>query len=132
MRRGAGPSRAGASAPASTIPKPPTSSAAVKAQTEENVGVDVAIECVGNENALNTCVEAVRRRGVVVQAGLHVGKASTDPMLWALKDITIEATWCYPITMWPRIIGLVESGKLPISKIIDGRIRAEDVVVEGL
>jgi (R,R)-butanediol dehydrogenase/meso-butanediol dehydrogenase/diacetyl reductase len=103
----------------------------VKAQTEENVGVDVAIECVGKEDALNTCVEAVRRRGVVVQAGLHVGKASTDPMLWALKDITIEATWCYPITMWPRIIGLVESGKLPISKIIDGRIQAEDVVSKG-
>ncbi|MET4231524.1 (R,R)-butanediol dehydrogenase/meso-butanediol dehydrogenase/diacetyl reductase [Bradyrhizobium sp. LA6.10] len=105
--------------------------ARVKEHTEENVGVDVAIECVGNESALNTCVEAVRRRGVVVQAGLHVGKASTDPMLWALKDITIEATWCYPITMWPRIIGLVESGKLPISKIIDGRIRAEDVVAKG-
>jgi (R,R)-butanediol dehydrogenase/meso-butanediol dehydrogenase/diacetyl reductase len=105
--------------------------AGVKAQTEENVGVDVAIECVGKEDALNTCVEAVRRRGVVVQAGLHVGKASTDPMLWALKDITIEATWCYPITMWPRIIGLVESGKLPISKIIDGRIQAEDVVSKG-
>jgi (R,R)-butanediol dehydrogenase/meso-butanediol dehydrogenase/diacetyl reductase len=105
--------------------------ALVKEQTEENVGVDIAIECVGNENALNTCVEAVRRRGTVVQAGLHVGKASTDPMLWALKDITIEATWCYPITMWPRIIGLVESGKLPISKIIDGRIRAEDVVAKG-
>ena len=49
----------------------------------------------------------------------------------ALKDITIEATWCYPITIWPRIIGLVESGKLPIAKIIDGRIRAEDVVAKG-
>jgi (R,R)-butanediol dehydrogenase/meso-butanediol dehydrogenase/diacetyl reductase len=33
--------------------------------------------------------------------------------------------------MWPRIIGLVQSGKLPISKIIDGRIRAEDVVAKG-
>jgi len=105
--------------------------ARVKDQTEEGVGVDVAIECVGKENALNTCIDAVRRRGVVVQAGLHVGKASTDPMLWALKDLTIEATWCYPITIWPRIIGLVESGKLPIAKIIDGRIRAEDVVTKG-
>ena len=52
-------------------------------------------------------------------------------MLWALKDITIEATWCYPITIWPRIIALIESGKLPIAKIIDGRISAEDVVSKG-
>jgi (R,R)-butanediol dehydrogenase/meso-butanediol dehydrogenase/diacetyl reductase len=101
--------------------------ALVKEQTEDHVGVDVAIECVGNENALNTCIEAVRRRGVVVQAGLHVRKAATDPMTWALKDITIEATWCYPITMWQRLIALVEAGKLPLGKIIDGRIRAEDV-----
>jgi (R,R)-butanediol dehydrogenase / meso-butanediol dehydrogenase / diacetyl reductase len=105
--------------------------ALVKDQTEELVGVDVALECVGNESALNTCVEAVRRRGVVVQAGLHVGKAKTDPMLWALKDITIEATWCYPITIWPRIIGLIESGKLPVAKIIDERIRAEDAISKG-
>ena len=105
--------------------------ALVKEQTEDHVGVDVAIECVGNENALNTCIEAVRRRGVVVQAGLHVRKAATDPMTWALKDITIEATWCYPITMWPRLIALVEAGKLPLGKIIDGRIRAEDVVAKG-
>jgi (R,R)-butanediol dehydrogenase / meso-butanediol dehydrogenase / diacetyl reductase len=112
-------------------PKSANIVALVKEQTEENVGVDVAIECVGNEGALNTCVEAVRRRGTVVQAGLHVGKASTDPMLWALKDITIEATWCYPITIWPRIIDLVASGKLPISKIINGRVRAEDVVAKG-
>ena len=68
---------------------------------------------------------------MVVQAGLHVRKAATDPMTWALKDITIEATWCYPITMWPRIIALVESGKLPIANIIDGRIQAEDVVARG-
>jgi (R,R)-butanediol dehydrogenase/meso-butanediol dehydrogenase/diacetyl reductase len=33
--------------------------------------------------------------------------------------------------MWPRIIALVEAGKLPLGKIIDGRIRAEDVVAKG-
>ena len=53
--------------------------ALVKEQTEDHVGVDVAIECVGNENALNTCIEAVRRRGVVVQAGLHVAQGGDRP-----------------------------------------------------
>ena len=56
------------------------------------------------ELALNTCVEAVRNHGTVVQTGLHVKKALVDPALWALKDITLEATWCYEVTMWPRII----------------------------
>ena len=57
--------------------------ALVKEQTEDNVGVDVAIECVGNENALNTCVEAVRRRGMVVQAGLHVARPRPTPCVGA-------------------------------------------------
>jgi (R,R)-butanediol dehydrogenase / meso-butanediol dehydrogenase / diacetyl reductase len=103
----------------------------VRDATEEGVGVDSAIECVGNESALNTCVEAVRNRGTVAQVGLHVRRASVDPALWAMKDITIEATWCYPITIWPRVISLIESGKLPVERIITGRIKADDVVEKG-
>ena len=84
----------------------------IRDNTEEGVGVDSAIECSGIEAALNTCVEAVRSRGVVVQTGLHVKKAVVDPALWAYKDITIEATWCYEITMWSRVIRMISSGKL--------------------
>ena len=99
--------------------------------TEESVGVDSAIECSGNEAALNLCVDAVRSHGTVAQVGLHVKRASVDPALWALKDITVEATWCYPITMWPRVIGLIQSGKLPVEKIVTGRVAAEHVVDKG-
>ena len=103
----------------------------LRENTEEGVGVDAAIECSGIEAALNTCVEAVRNHGTVVQTGLHVRKALTDPALWAIKDITIEATWCYEITMWPRLIRMISSGKLPVEKIITARIEPEDVVEKG-
>jgi (R,R)-butanediol dehydrogenase / meso-butanediol dehydrogenase / diacetyl reductase len=103
----------------------------LQAHTEECVGVDAAIECSGTEAALNACVEAVRNHGTVVQTGLHVRKALTDPALWALKDITIEATWCYDINCWPRVIRLISSGKLPVEKIITGRIAPEAVVDKG-
>ena len=82
--------------------------------------------------ALNTCVEAVRNHGTVVQTGLHVKKALVDPALWALKDITIEATWCYEVTMWPRVIRMISSGKLPVEKIITGRIAARGDRRKGL
>ena len=62
---------------------------------------------------------------------LHVKKASVDPALWALKDITIEATWCYHVTMWPRIIGMVERGVYPVQKVISAQIKADDVVDMG-
>ena len=103
----------------------------VRESTEEGVGVDSAIECSGIEAALNTCVEAVRNHGTVVQTGLHVKKALVDPALWALKDITIEATWCYEVTMWPRVTRMISSGKLPVEKIITGRIKPDAIVESG-
>ena len=103
----------------------------IKAQTEEHVGVDVAIECVGLEASLNTCINAVRSQGKVVQTGLHMKPATVDPMTWALKDISIEATWCYPVQCWPRIIRMVESGNFPIEKIVTANIKSDDVVKQG-
>ena len=58
-------------------------------------------------------------------------KASVDPALWALKDITVEATWCYHVTMWPRIIGMVQRGVYPLHKIISAQIMAGDIVEKG-
>ena len=104
---------------------------AVADLTEEGVGVDVALECVGLEVSLNTCVEAVRRQGKVVQVGLHMKPASIDAMLWALKDITAEATWCYPTQIWPRIAGMIAAGIFPVEKVITARIDAKDVVEKG-
>ena len=103
----------------------------IHSMTEEGVGVDVALECVGLEASLNTCAASVRRQGKVVQTGLHMKPASIDAMLWALKDITVEATWCYPVQSWPRIIRMVESGSFPIEKIVTANISADNVVKQG-
>jgi len=103
----------------------------VRDLTEEGVGVDVALECVGKEASLNACVDAVRRAGKVVQVGLHIKRASIDAMQWALKDITVEATWCYPVQVWPRIARLIASGDFPVEKVITARIDAADVVSKG-
>jgi len=105
--------------------------AIVRDNTEEGVGVDVALECVGLEASLNACAKAVRRQGKVVQTGLHMKPASIDAMLWALKDITVEATWCYPVQIWPRVIRMVEAGILPLEKVVTASIAAEDVVEKG-
>lgn len=99
--------------------------------TQEGVGVDVAIECVGLESSLNLCAEIVRRGGKVVQVGLHMKRASIDAMLWAQKDITLEATWCFQVQMWPRIISMIEQGLYPVEKVVTSEIAAEDVVEKG-
>lgn len=103
----------------------------IQDQTEEGVGVDAALECGGAEASLNACVDVVRRQGVVVQAGLHSRPATVDAMQWALKDITIEATWCYPTQSWPRIASMIESGIFPVEKIVTSLIAMDDVVEKG-
>ena len=120
-------------APYATVVDPGTQNlpALVADLTEEGVGVDVALECVGLEVSLNACVEAVRRQGRVVQVGLHMKPASIDAMLWALKDITVEATWCYPTQIWPRIARMIAAGHFPVEKVITARIDADEVVDHG-
>lgn len=103
----------------------------IKTRTEGGVGVDAALECVGHEASFNACVQAVRRQGVVVQAGLHVRSASVEPMLWAMKDISIEATWCYPVQIWPRIARMIAAGIFPVERVVTAQIDAADVVRDG-
>lgn len=103
----------------------------VKDYTEDGVGVDVAIECVGLEASLNACAKSVRRRGTVVQVGMHTRAAAVDAMQWALKDITVEAVMCYPTSIWPRIMGMIAAGLYPVEKVVTATINAEDIISKG-
>jgi (R,R)-butanediol dehydrogenase/meso-butanediol dehydrogenase/diacetyl reductase len=97
----------------------------------DGAGVDVAIECAGKEAALNACVDAVRPQGTVVQTGLHVRPATTFPERWASKDITIEGTWCYAVTDWPRVIRLIARGRYPVERIVTAMLDLDHVVSDG-
>ena len=105
--------------------------ARLRAETEAGVGVDVAFECVGNERALDTCIKVVRRRGTVVQIGLHLGAAMVWPTEWALKDISIEGVVCYPTTIWPQIIALIQSGRFPVERVVTARVPLARAVEDG-
>jgi len=104
--------------------------AAVRDATDGD-GVDRAIECSGTGPGLNLCVDAVRAGGVVVQAGLHTATPSVDPMQWCLKDLSIEATWAYPVTSWPRVAALIARGVLPAERVVTRRTGLDDVVRDG-
>jgi (R,R)-butanediol dehydrogenase / meso-butanediol dehydrogenase / diacetyl reductase len=104
---------------------------AIAAHTEGGYGVDVALECVGHELALGTCIEAVRKRGTIVQVGLLVKPGLVDISALVTKDITLQGSWCYETTMWPRVIGLVASGKLPVERAISARVGLNDAVRGG-
>lgn len=105
--------------------------AVVRGATEGCVGCDVAIECVGNENALKTCLDAVRKQGTVVQTGLHPGESKLDWFQVTFKDVDLRGSWAYPTHYWPRTIDLIASGAIPAARVVTKKIRLEQAVAEG-
>lgn len=103
----------------------------VRAQTEGGVGVDVALECVGNEHALKACLDAVRKQGVVVQTGLHPHDNPLDWFQVTFKDVDLRGAWAYPTHYWPRVIRMISSGLLPASKVVTKKITLDQAVTQG-
>jgi (R,R)-butanediol dehydrogenase/meso-butanediol dehydrogenase/diacetyl reductase len=103
----------------------------VRMESFDGRGVDVAIECSGHPDALQQCIDAVRPMGTVVIAGVIHDDVRLDPMQWFAKGINIHATNGYPIHIWPRVISMIQSGNLPVDKLIDTTIEARYIVEQG-
>ena len=95
------------------------------------IGADLAVECAGHESALNLCIDAVRPAGTVVQTALHIRPASIRAETLALKDLTLIGTWCYPVQDFPRVVGLVASGRLPVERVVSSVVPLESAVTDG-
>ena len=95
------------------------------------IGADLAVECAGHESALNLCLDAVRPAGTVVQTALHIRPAAIRAETLALKDLSLIGTWCYPVQDFPRIVGLVASGRLPAERVISSVVPLESAVSGG-
>lgn len=101
------------------------------AELTHGIGVDVVAECSGSSPGLATALTSVRRRGAIVQTGLHTKPATLDGMALSEKDVSLLGSWCYLITDWPRIIRLIASGKYPVGKAVTAQIPLRDVVTRG-
>ena len=95
------------------------------------IGVDLSVECSGSSPGLATTVTHTRRRGSIVQTGLHTKPATVDAMALSQKDLTLYGSWCWWTTDWPRIIRMVASGQYPVAKAVTAQIPLEDVVTKG-
>src|SRR5579884_1907270 len=95
-------------------------------QETDGLGVDVAIECSGNERGFNAAVASLRRRGTLAQTGLFVGQASVEPMLWSLNDLSIIGTWCYWVYDFDRIAAQIAAGSLPVERVVTSTVGLDD------
>ena len=95
-------------------------------------GVDFAIEMAGSTRAFEAAYRMTRRGGTTVTAGLPPPTAT-----WAMpstnlvaEERTIKGSYigtCVPSRDLPRYIELYQQGKLPVNRLMSGRLKLEDI-----
>jgi (R,R)-butanediol dehydrogenase/meso-butanediol dehydrogenase/diacetyl reductase len=90
------------------------------------------MECSGSRPGLEGCLAAVKSGGTVVQTALFPGPVELDVSgALTMRDVTLRGVYCYPVTSWPRVIRMIASGRLPVERIVTGRIGLDDIVPRG-
>lgn len=92
-----------------------------------NGGVDYAIDLAGTIPAMNTAYAITRYGGSVVTAGLSPSTAefSFNQGDLVAQEKSIRGSYmgsCVPVRDIPRFISLYQQGRLPVDRLIDGRI----------
>lgn len=87
-------------------------------------GADAAIEAVGNADLLRTCIEIVRPGGRVSVVGIVMDELVGIPVFGGLmaKNVTLRAGMVEPQKHVPRLLPLIERGRLDPSEIITHRL----------
>jgi alcohol dehydrogenase len=94
--------------------------------------VDFAIEMAGSVRAFETAYKITRRGGTTITAGLPPPTAT-----WAMpstnlvaEERTIKGSYigtCVPSRDLPRYIDLYRQGKLPVDKLMSGRMKLDQI-----
>ncbi|PKP91168.1 MAG: alcohol dehydrogenase, partial [Alphaproteobacteria bacterium HGW-Alphaproteobacteria-16] len=95
-------------------------------------GVDYAFEFAGVVRALENAVAMTRRGGMTVTAGLPPPGAALPVNVVQLvaEERTLKGSYigtCVPVRDIPRYIALYRDGRLPVDKLLTGRLRLEDI-----
>ena len=95
-------------------------------------GVDFAFEMAGSVKALELAYKITRRGGTTVTAGLPPPTASfpLPQVNLVAEERTIKGSYigtCVPARDLPRYIGLYRRGKLPVDRLMSGRLQLDEI-----
>ena len=96
-------------------------------RTLTNGGVDYAIDLAGVIQAMNTAYQIIRYGGSVITAGLSPinTQFSFNHSDLVAQEKSILGSYmgsCVPVRDVPRFLNLFQQGRLPVDKLIDGKI----------
>jgi alcohol dehydrogenase len=103
---------------------------AVRAAT--NGGVEYAFELAGSVKAMELAYKITRRGGTTVTAGLPPPSANfAFPQVGLVaEERTIKGSYigtCVPVRDLPRYIALFRQGRMPVDKLLTGRLKLDEI-----
>jgi alcohol dehydrogenase len=95
-------------------------------------GVEFAFELAGSVRALDLAYRITRRGGTTVTAGLPPPTATfaLPPVNLVAEERTVKGSYigtCVPSRDIPRYIELYRQGRLPVDRLMSGRLKLEDI-----
>ena len=93
-------------------------------------GVDVFIDAAGAQASLDTGIDSLRNGGTAVLVALFGQKVKHDALNHTLRELTIIGTAAYR-NIFPQVIALINSGRLPVEKLVTSVIPLDEIVEKG-
>ncbi|MCG2419185.1 2,3-butanediol dehydrogenase [Aequorivita sp. F47161] len=93
-------------------------------------GVDIFIDAAGAQASFDTGINSLRNGGTAVLVALFGKKVTHDALNQTLRELTIIGTAAYR-NIFPQVIALISSGRLPVEKLITSEISLDEIVEKG-
>jgi (R,R)-butanediol dehydrogenase/meso-butanediol dehydrogenase/diacetyl reductase len=91
-------------------------------------GYDVALECVGRPELLQSCQEVVRPQGRIVISGACAESTPIEPVTALLKELTIRFSVCYRPDEFREVIAAFSGGVIDPAPLIGPTLALNRIV----
>ncbi|MFZ4861045.1 2,3-butanediol dehydrogenase [Sphingobacterium sp. Mn56C] len=99
-------------------------------KTDTGVGVDVFIDAAGVQASFDTGIDSLRNGGTALLVALFTHDVVHRATNQVIREITVKGTIAYR-NIFPQVISLIDSGRMPVEKLITGVIGLDDIVPLG-
>ncbi|WP_394139052.1 zinc-dependent alcohol dehydrogenase [Cytobacillus oceanisediminis] len=85
-------------------------------------GADAAIECAGSASSVANCLNSLKKKGKLIQAGIVGKEIMIDYDLIHYKEISVYGSLGHTLATWDRVMETVSSGKVNLQPIITHKL----------
>lgn len=94
------------------------------------LGVDIFLDCAGVQASYTTGIQSLKNGGTAVLVALFGKPVTTDALDQVLREITVKGIIAYR-NIFPHVISLIDSGRMPVEKLVTRKIVLDNIVSEG-